>query len=245
MKRVQAGVVGCAVIVASSAAAFSAADLYRAPSLRTWFREEAFPIRSVRVGGHLEHVRPESIEAALAPFVKEGFLGVDVDAAARAASDLPWVARASVRRVWPDRLRVAVIEREAVARWGRPDGPARLLAVDGTVFDSPGSGGAQRLPRLSGPRGEAPLILRAYHRAVRSVDGVGGGVAELALSDRGVWTLVCRNGMRIVFGEDQIGRLGQLARLFQPLLGNRATRVASIDLRYPNGFAVRWKSIGP
>jgi hypothetical protein len=51
----------------------------------------------------------------------------------------------------------------------------------------------------------------------------------------------CANGVEVTFSDDQFGALAELAQLYEPLLGRSAQQVAGIDLRYTNGFAVRWK----
>lgn len=82
---------------------------------------------------------------------------VDVDArrADAAIERLPWVARASVRRAWPDAVTVAVVERVPVALVGAP-GSAELVDASGRVLGP--APAATALPAVSvDPRpGAAP-----------------------------------------------------------------------------------------
>ena len=203
----------------------------------------ARPIRSVRIGGDLAHVARADLERRVGAHLAADFFRVDVDAVAETARAMPWVAEVSVRRVWPDSLHIAVIEREAVARWG----PGGLVATSGEVFD-PGESDLPGLPLLDGPAGSAPLLLETWRRVSRIIgDGagaMGGGPRALALSARGIWRVECMNGMRIVLGRDQLDELEELRAVFDRLLGARASEIAAVDLRYTNGFAVRWKSNG-
>jgi cell division protein FtsQ len=62
---------------------------------------EQWPIRAVRIEGE----------------ATTGLLLVDVDAVRHALEELPWIERAYVRRLWPDRLLLTVVEQQPVARW--------------------------------------------------------------------------------------------------------------------------------
>lgn len=198
---------------------------------------DGWPIRSVRVGGQLDHVSRARLQGAVRPHLAGGFLGVDVVRVADAARRLPWVASVSVRRVWPDSLHIAVIERKAVARWGI----GGLVAANGSVFRPNETGPVEHLPLLSGPPGTSARLLDLLERAGKSLDGVGAGIALLSVSEQGVWRIRCINGIEIIFREPQFPMLAELARIYEPLLGERTDEMLAIDLRYTNGFAVRWK----
>ena len=221
-------------VLAASAAAVGAFDLHGANVTR-W---NGWPIRSVRGGGQLDHVSRAELEQAVGSHLGSGFLGIDVASIARDARALPWVASVSVRRVWPDSLHIAVIERKAVARWGSEG----LVASNGTVFRPEETGPVEHLPGLEGPAGSAAQLLGMLGRANKLLDGVGGGIAELSVSEHGIWRIRCASGLELVLREAQLPALGELARIYEPLLGQRSARIAAIDMRYTNGFAVRWKA---
>ena len=58
------------------------------------------------------------------------FFGVDLDAARDRTESLPWVDRAVVRRLWPNRIVVQVVETTPYALW-QNDGKLHLLADSG------------------------------------------------------------------------------------------------------------------
>lgn len=231
-------------VIVASAATVGAYDIYQRGELgdlTELIKLQAPPIRSVRVGGQLDHVSRRELELAIAPHLGDGFFGANVQRIADAARTLPWVASISVRRVWPDSLHIAVIERQAVARWGA-DG---LVAATGEVFTPKRTGPVDHLPLLSGPDGTSQRLLIALREATERLDGVGGGIAELSLSEHGIWRIQSARGIEIVFRDQQFAALSELARLYEPLLGRSTGRVAGIDLRYTNGFSVRWKPPEP
>src|SRR3954470_4833499 len=77
-----------------------------------------FPVRVVDVSTPLERVSREDLQAVLAHYAAGNFFAARIDEMRAAAEQVPWVRRASVRRVWPDRLEVAIEEDVALARRG-------------------------------------------------------------------------------------------------------------------------------
>ncbi len=105
------------------------------------------PIRRVQISGQFLHLTSAQLQAAVAGTVVGGFFTVDVEAVMRAARTLPWVDTASVRRVWPDTLRLEVTEQTPLARWGEHD----LLNRRGERFSSPGGHLAERAAGIERP----------------------------------------------------------------------------------------------
>ena len=69
--------------------------------------------------GHpLRHVSPSLLRAAVKREVRGNFFSIDLDAVRTTIETVPWVRRASVRRVWPDGLEVAIEEHRTLALWG-------------------------------------------------------------------------------------------------------------------------------
>jgi len=50
-------------------------------------------------------------------FIKGNFFSINLQRARAAFESVPWVRRATVRRVWPDRLAVSLEEHRAAALW--------------------------------------------------------------------------------------------------------------------------------
>lgn len=61
------------------------------------------------------------------------FFGVDLEEAQRRTESLPWVDRAVVRRLWPDRIVVQLIENQPYALW-QNEGALSLVSAEGKVI---------------------------------------------------------------------------------------------------------------
>jgi cell division septal protein FtsQ len=58
------------------------------------------------------------VEQAARGALTGGFVSADLEALRSAVQGLAWVDRARVQRLWPDRIRIEVVEQQAAARWG-------------------------------------------------------------------------------------------------------------------------------
>ncbi len=197
------------------------------------------PLQSVRVTGPFVHVSKQALEDAIAPYIPHAFFMVDVFAIRRAARTIPWVADVSVRRVWPDRLDIEIRERVAVARWRDRE----LLEQDGNSFAPESLEPSASLPVLAGPEGGHYRVLERYRELDRITQRyLRVRVASLELNGSGSWVAGLANGIVVQLGPDTFDEfLPRYARAFPSALGARLEEVGEIDLRYGNGFAVRWR----
>ena len=194
------------------------------------------PLRAVQVEGEFRHLSEVELQQAVLPHVRGGFFTVDVARVQRAAQSLPWVQQASVRRVWPDTLQVHVVEQRAVARWGGQG----LLNAEGELF-RPAENLPEGLPELHGPEGREAAVLLQYGDALRLLAPGGLKVARLVQDERRAWTLELEGGVTLALGRgDPNARLARFVRVYPTVFAERAARLRAVDLRYSNGFAVRW-----
>ena len=103
-----------------------------------------------------------------------------------------WVRRATVMRLWPDKIHVSVLERSPVA-FARDGNTVRLVDDDGVLLNLPDAAAQHySFPVLNGVSSAEPLSTRAarmelYRKFTRSLDAEGGnissGLSEVDLSD--------------------------------------------------------------
>jgi cell division protein FtsQ len=199
-----------------------------------------FDVRRIDVVGELRHVSRAQIRNAIAGRLAGTFFTLRLGQARAAFEAIPWVASASVRRVWPDRLVVHLVERRALGVWS--DG--RVLSDDGQLFDgNPAEAeldGAQI--EFSGPpryAAEAAARLRGF---AASLAAVPTSVAAVEISDRASWTLRTPGGQRFDLGRDEPAgsvqaRLDAVLAAYPAVLAQLGGPPRRIDARYDNGFA--------
>jgi cell division protein FtsQ len=199
--------------------------------LQLAMRSPLWPVHDVTVQGSLEHTTRAEIEQALRGRVSGNFFSVDVGEVRNALEQLPWVRRAAVRKVWPDRLEATLEEHVALARWGERS----LVNTYGERF----SGASEaKLPRFSGPARSEAEVTRRYARFNQIVAPLGAQVEEVILTPRFAWQLKLSSGVRLALGRDADAAEVRLERFVQAAARGVA-RHDYVDLRYPNGFALR------
>ena len=216
----------CLLLLLVAAGTFGLRELY------------ARPISSVRIAGEFVNVSRQVLQQVVNEFLPSGFFELDVEAVRQAASGIPWIRRISVRRVWPDSMHVAVVERIAVARWNK----VSLLEADGARFVPDETSLNEVYVDLSGPPGTEQKVLAQYARLAPVVSALNASVERLVLDKRGTWQVGLDNGLELQFGyEDDLVATGRYVALLPQILAERYDAAERIDLRYSNGFAVRWR----
>jgi len=206
---------------------------------RFLFQSPAFSLKTIVVDGRLQHVARGDIVAALQGRVTGTIFTVDLEAVRALFEGVPWVRRAQVRRGWPDRLEVRIEEHVALARWGR--GSERLVNTHGELFsgrvDAP-------LPVLSGPSGSEGEVARRYAVFRELLARLALEPRQVVLNSRFAWQLGLSSGLTVQLGRDSDKdrveeRLAKFVSVYPQALGNFESRPDYVDLRYPNGFALR------
>lgn len=205
----------------------------------SWLRQpQTLPIGVVHISGELRYLSRANLQQVVAKGLKGGFFSLDLEKVRASVLALPWVAQASVRRLWPDRIELQVQERRAVARWASQS----LVTPDGEVFHPQPNEIPEGLPNLVGPdKGSAPLLLARYQQWQDQVGAKGLKIEELRLEARGAWSLTFQDGLRLELGKSEVPE--RLARFLTilPQLHAQAGTAERIDLRYSNGLAVQWR----
>ncbi|MEJ2687268.1 MAG: cell division protein FtsQ/DivIB [Gammaproteobacteria bacterium] len=203
-----------------------------------WLRNpHTLPLRTVRIEGNLRHLSAARLQKVVAPVATGGFFNVNVDAVRRAAQSLPWVESASVRRVWPDTLQLKVVEQKPIARWNKDS----LINTQGAVFTPAAKTVPTGLPQLKGPAGLEPAVLKQYRAMDKALAPLGLTIAQLVEDQRRAWALRLSNGVELKLGRGEtFPRLLRFVRIYPAVLAGHVSRLVSVDMRYSNGFAVRW-----
>lgn len=194
------------------------------------------PINTVRVESPLHQVTEGEVRSLLARYTESGFLGVDVQDLRDELERNPWVASASVRRVWPDVLAIRITEETPIALWG--DGA--LLNEARESFVAPLREPLNHLPRLAGPEGTEDMVFSQYQEFAAQLQRAGAELVSLSVNERGSWHLTLRDGPDLLLGRDQVeARLERFVTMYASDLRAQLAQADAVDLRYRNGFSIR------
>ena len=200
---------------------------------------ELFPLRHIRMHGERHNVGQADLHQVSAAYLGQSFFGLDIAGLRGMFALNPWIEQVSVRRLWPDTLEIRFRERTVFGHWGQHE----MVDINGIRFQPVFFRELAFWPRLAGPDGRERHLIQTYRQANAIIAGLGLKITRLVQDKRRAWRMQFDNGLEIKLGRQQFTqRLMRFVAIYPDLLANRIADIATVDLRYINGFAVRWKT---
>jgi len=236
------GVAGSVVVILASLA-YGAVKGDHIPSIIAALKDArdgagnaaGFRIVSVALAGQ-HHVSREEVLAVAGVTGSTSLLFLDVEQTRERLKTNPWIADATVLKLYPGELQIGIKEREAFALWQK-DGQVSVIADDGTVLEPYVSPRLIELPLVVGrgaeTRAKEFLALLDRYPALRAF------VRAAVLVGERRWNLRLNNGIDVRLPETDIApALERLVALDKEK--NLITRdIVAIDLRLPDRVTVR------
>lgn len=201
-----------------------------------WMQDEQrTPVQVIDFSGQFKQVDVLRLEKLIRQAQPGSFFALDVNDIHELLEQQAWVYRASVRKQWPNRLKVYLVEQTPVARWNED----LMLNPYGESFNAEGKN--LGLPRLFGPGGSEKTALEGFNAMQRLLSTRNLTINELSLSERYAWQVQLQNGIEINLGRQEfIDRLQRFVDVY-PLLAKQPKAISYVDLRYDTGLAVGWQ----
>lgn len=194
-----------------------------------------FRITSIALAGQERLTRDEILTAA-GITGRSSLLFLDAAEARTQLKANPWIADATVLKLYPGRLHIAVTERDAFALWQR-DGRVEVIAHDGAVVEPYADPRFAKLPLVVGvgaqTRAKDFLALLDNYPAIR-----GQLHAAVLVAERR-WNVMLKNGIDIKLPET--GTEQALDTLVKLDRDNKilSRDIMAIDMRLPDRVTVR------
>jgi cell division protein FtsQ len=219
--------------------------------IRNFFRDDPrFRIASsssIQIMGNSQVTRSELLSVFGSDLGRNIFF-IPLGARRNSLEQLPWVEHATVMRLLPDQLRVAIVERTPVAfvRHGNTIG---LVDAHGVLLHLPPAVMAAKqysFPVVSGISDKDPLRVRAarmhlYQQFIHDLDSGGAKVSsqlsEVDISDtEDVWALLPAQGtdIQVHFGDSDFLARYRSYEHHLPEWRQQYPHLASVDMRYEN-----------
>ena len=204
----------------------------------------AFPLRLVHIEGELRNLAEADLQPVAGDYLGQNFFMANLDTLRAALATNPWIDSVAVRRTWPETVTIALRERVAFGYWG--EGEQEMVDVTGRRFRPGMVRQPGPWPYLAGPAGHEAALIRTWGDLQTLFTPVGLHLTRLIQDERRAWRLTFDNGLEVYVGRDQFeARVRRLAQLYPRVLAAQIDHIAAVDLRYGNGFAVRWKTTAP
>ncbi|MES0327943.1 MAG: cell division protein FtsQ/DivIB [Gammaproteobacteria bacterium] len=216
--------------------------------LTEWFDGYGFneiaPIEKIDIQGDFENISHDAFREQVMAVINAGYYSLDLDAMRTTLMSLPWVDDVSVRRQWPSSLYIKVTEKRAVAYWNDD----AMISDRGDVFKPDDIQSKRLLPKLNGPEGLHNKMWMFLTIINKDFSLMGFEVVDLKLDDRRAWSFRFLSGnvsdeIVVKLGRDHAeDRLARFVRVFSNIDKFNLKNTEVIDLRYPNGFAMKIKN---
>jgi len=228
--------------------------------VRWLYQPESFPIRQVELVNQLNNQGRKELKTVAADAIKGGFFSLDVDKfRGELLFRLPWVESVAVRKIWPDRLLVSITEHQVVGRWlsiekkdyhsaKKGADNIELISRNGVVFypqlTSRQNNKFNQMAVLTGPEISAKKILKHCFKINESLKQLDSRVQRCGMNERRSWLITLDNGIVIKLGkENMMPNLIEFNHIFSGQLKKYFELIENADLRFSNGFSIKWKNI--
>lgn len=197
-------------------------------------------IDEVEISGQSEVSEFDVLESmALGPY--PSIVTFDAIAARERVESLPWVEQATIRKLYPDTLQVAIVEKEPYAIWQR-DRWVSLIDKDGRIIANRIGSRYSGLPMVVGEGAEKRA--GEFVRLLEDFPSLAPRVRAGVLVSGRRWNVVLNNGIEIMLPEDDPGSaLIQVVALDD---GHEifSREIAAVDLRQASRLIFRLSETG-
>jgi len=201
-------------------------------------QSDRWRISQLEVAADYNRITPEQLRLMVASTPERSFFRLDAEKVKSDIESMSWVRYAHVVKQWPDTLKITIKEHQAIAIWNSDD----LLNESGQVFQVDAVDHLKALPRIYGVNEESALTLESFNRFNQLLKPVGFEISQAKVNERGDWQLILRNGLEVMLGsEKHEARVLRLAETWEQLLATSERLPERVDLRYSNGYVVRWR----
>ena len=199
--------------------------------------ERFLPIRTIQLSGTFENLDKREVEILLAQYIGQEFFALNIYQLQESLYARAWTDSVSVRRVWPDKLRVVIQEKKPVARWDEQ----HLLSDSAKVYLAD-TGPFGHLPVVNAVNHQPAWVLAQFYRLEARFNSVDERLLALQVDSRGALDVELINGLQIKLGRSNIEhKIDRLVSIYLQQILPRREKMQRLDLRYSNGFAVAWK----
>ena len=230
-----------------------------------------FPIKKVALVTQLENQKSQELQGATINALSGGFFSLNVDQLrVQLLEQLPWIKSVSVRKIWPDKLLVDIVEHKPIARWlSVEEGDnlsfaaqllsSQLLSQDGIIFNPLLNAKQEKkfaqMILLTGSASNAEKILTQCVQFSKKLQAVDLALTQCGMNKRRSWQLkvflksvstqeLFNNDIEIKLGkENVVQHFERFVQVFSGQLKNYIMSIIMVDLRYSNGFAVKWTPV--
>ncbi|XKM13065.1 FtsQ-type POTRA domain-containing protein [Orbaceae bacterium ac157xtp] len=229
-------------------------------SVKNWVDDpERVVLSQLIITGDNQFTKEQDVRKAILNLgLPNTFIAQNVDDIQQEILRFPWIKQVSVRKQWPDRLIVNIVEYQPKYYWNE----IFLLDENGTEFNVPQDRiNGETLSKLYGPIGQGKRILEQFEELKlvtqdKQNKNIQLMITQVYTDERNAWQLIVKpciktvcfeeNSIRLKLGREKlIERYKRFLRFFENINNDieKHERIIEIDLRYENGISIKKQNI--
>jgi len=190
-----------------------------------------FVIERVDVMGE-GRLSEEDVRRALGVYAGDYLFGIDMDGAQKSIESLSWVDRAVVRRLWPDRIVVQIIERQPYALW-QHKGEIKVVDAKGTSISDADAAQFTKLTLFVGETaGQQAASIR---QVMDEFPQIAPRVESFVNVSDSRWDMILDDGaLRVMLPEENMRKALRHLQSLQAQTQILDRKIETIDMRLPD-----------
>jgi len=208
--------------------------------LKNWLTDEqSLPLTSLVLTGDRVHITEQVVAEVLDGQADQlNFFTVEITEIQKKLENMPWVYSASIRKHWPDTLKVHIVEQTILASWNQK---ALLNRFGEEVNVIPNEN--DKYVALYGEDEKSEEVLNTYVQLNQLLKPSQYRITSLSSDKRNSSELLLKNGITLKLGKEQkLERIQLFLKAFPRIAKKyKIKTVDYVDLRYDTGLAIGWK----
>ena len=193
-------------------------------------------IDTYQLKSEIRQVKESQIAEIMSNYLGVSFWQLDLAQLHADIVRLDWVYRAKVKRHWPGKVEISILEQKPVVRWGED----ALLNQNGDIFYPQDIKPFAHYVRLDGETAQSRTLLKSLVIFQKQFDSLGWVIDQLSIQADGVWEMHFTGGQKLILPpQNWSQKLSRFSRAFSKMKPDLINSAELYDLRYSNGFVVK------
>lgn len=209
--------------------------------LKHWLTDEqSLPLTALILTGDRQHITHDLVRKILIEQEDRlNFFTLEIAEIQKQLEKRPWVYSVSIRKRWPDTLKIHIVEQTIVATWNNK----ALLNRFGDIVEVVPTQQDNYIA-LSGENDKTTEALNMYLKLKELLQPSQYRIEALNNDKRNSTQLTLSNGVSLRLGQEQkLERIQLFLKVFPRIVKKYDIQtIEYVDLRYDTGLAIGWKN---
>lgn len=198
-----------------------------------------FPIKHIEIISNFNNVNKNTVSKRSEIYLKEkSFFNFNIKNLKKEIEKIEWVKSVNVRRVYPDKVKIFIVEHKAIAIWNNKE----YFNKSGKLFKV--NQISKNLPKLNSKNNQNVKMFNYLSSFTKhlSKNNINDKIIKIEENEIRSIKIFLYSGININLGSRNIdNRIKTFFKIYKKLKSSDLKKIRYIDMRYSNGFSIGWK----